>query len=372
MLCHNYPPHPGGLEVMVRMLGLHLARRGHRITLVTSAWQDVPSGAGGRSEEDGMTVHRLPAVHASEGRGVPWPLPTGRGIAAAMREAGTADLFHAHGALYATSLLAERLARRSGQPLLLTEHVGFVQYRNPLVNAVQAAAWATVGNHLIAHTARLVTYNARVLDWLAERYPGTPLSFVGNGVDAATFRPRPADERQALRRAFGLPAGEVLALFVGRQSEKKNLDALLAAPRRGYRLVVCGAARTLPAGAADVIDLGVLPHGRMPELFAACDLMVNPSVGEGFPLAIQEAMAAGLPLALLWDPGYGGWLDRAVPASCDTLAQLIRTVEELAGDPAARAALARRERAWVEERWSWEATAAAYEALYESALRETP
>lgn len=365
MLCHNYPPHPGGLEVMVRMLGFHLARRGHRVTLVTSAWQE----AVGRSEEDGLAVHRLPAVHASEPRGVPWPLPTGRGLAAAVREVGGADLFHAHGALYATSLLAERLARRGGRPLVLTEHVGFVQYKSPLVNAVQAAAWATVGNHLIAHTARLVTYNARVLDWLAGRYPATPLSFIGNGVDAATFRPRPEAERRDLRRALRLPEDEVLALFVGRQSEKKNLDALLAAPRRGWRLVVCGAARTLPP---EVVNLGVLPHARMPALFAACDLMVNPSVGEGFPLAVQEAMAAGLPLALLWDPGYGGWLDRRVTASCDTLAELIRTVEELAADPAARAALSRRERAWVEERWSWEATAAAYEALYESALRETP
>lgn len=365
MLCHNYPPHPGGLEVMVRMLGLHLARRGHRVTLVTSAWE----GAEGRSEEDGMTVHRLPAIHASEPRGVPWPLPTGRGLAAAVAAARDADLFHAHGALYATSLLARRLAHRAGRPLVLTEHVGFVQYRSAVVNAVQTAAWATVGNFLISGSARVVTYNARVLAWLGERYPGLALAFIGNGVDSAAFRPRTPDERAALRRDLGLPQDEVLALFVGRRSEKKNLEELLAWPRRGWRLVVCGAERTLPP---DVVNLGVLPHARMPGLYAAADLMVNPSVGEGFPLAVQEAIAAGLPLALLWDPGYGGWLDRGVTASCDTLAELKRTLEELAADPAARADLARRERAWAEQRWSWEATAAAYESLYESALQETP
>src|SRR6202035_634869 len=138
--------------------------------------------------------------------------------------------------------------------------------------------------------------------------------------------------------------------FVGRQSEKKNLEWMLERPRRGFRLVVCGAARRLPA---DVVNLGVLPHERMPELYAAADLMINPSAGEGFPLALQEAMASGLPVALLWDPGYERWLDRAAAASCDTLAELEETVEALAADPAAPGALAQRARAWAEDRWSW-------------------
>jgi D-inositol-3-phosphate glycosyltransferase len=249
IFCHNSPPHPGCLEVMVRMLGAGLARRGHRVTVVTSAWPSVAQGAAGRAEEDGVTVHRLSAVHTSEGWGVPWPLPTGRGVAAALAATRGADVFHAHGALYATSLLAARLAHRADRPLVLTEHVGFVGYANRLVNAVQSAAWATVGNYLIAHTRHLVTYNARVLDWLAARYPGVPLSFVGNGVDSASFRPRTAAERQLLRRGLGLPEDEVVVLFVGRASAKKNLEPLLAAPRRGWRLAVCGApGRTVPTG----------------------------------------------------------------------------------------------------------------------------
>lgn len=357
VFCHNYPPHPGGLEVMVRMLGRHLVERGHRLTVVSSAWD----GAEGVAEEDGMTVHRLPAIHRSEGWGVPWPLPWGPGLAAAVRAVRDADVFHAHGALYALSFLAGELARRSGRPLVLTEHVGFVRYRSALVNGIQNVAWGTLGNHLVAHARQLVTYNARVFDWLAERYPQTALHFIGNGVDGESFRPRSPEERRTLRRELGLPEDEVLVLFVGRETEKKNLGALLAAPRRGFRLVVCGAERTVPA---DVINLGVLPHARMPELFGAVDLMINPSVGEGFPLAIQEAMAAGLPIVLLWDPGYGGWLDRAVPASCDTLAELSPKLESLAADPDARAELSRRAREWTERHWSWEATAAAYEALY--------
>lgn len=361
VFCHNYPPHPGGLEVMVRMLGRHLVARGHRLTVVSSAWE----GAEGVAEEDGMTVHRLPAIHRSESWGVPWPLPWGPGLAAAVRAVRDADVLHAHGALYALSLVAAELARRTGRPLVLTEHVGFVHYRSALVNGIQSLAWGTVGNHLVAHARQLVTYNARVFDGLAERYPGLALQFIGNGVDRESFRPRSAEERRALRRGLGLPEAEVLALFVGRQTEKKNLDALLSQPRRGYRLVVCGAGRSVPA---DVINLGVLPHARMPELFGAVDLMVNPSVGEGFPLAIQEAMASGVPIVLLWDSGYGRWLDRNIPASCDTLAELSPKLESLAADPEARSGLSRQAREWTELHWSWDATAAAYEAIYRTAL----
>ena len=38
ILCHNYPPHPGGLEVMVRTVATQLARRGHQVTVMTSQY----------------------------------------------------------------------------------------------------------------------------------------------------------------------------------------------------------------------------------------------------------------------------------------------------------------------------------------------
>ncbi len=372
ILCHNYPPHPGGLEVMVRNVATQLARRGHRVTLVTTAW----GRARGRALEDGLEIFRLPALHASEPRGVPWPLPLGGGLGAAWRALAPVELVHAHGALYATSLLARAASRRSGRPLVLTEHVGFVRYRSALVNAVERAAWATVGNAVVAAAGAITTYNERVLGWLEERYPGRRVQFVGNGVDTLRFRPLAAAERLEARRALGLPADETLVLFVGRESAKKNLDFALAARRKGIRLVICGARRGTRAGGArrrvpeDVLDLGLVPHERMAEVYGAMDLMINPSAGEGFPLALQEAMACGLPVALLWDPGYQRWLDRRVPAACDTLPELDATLQTLVADAGARAELGARARQWAESRWSWEATAAGYEEIFAALLEE--
>ena len=363
MFVSNYIPHPGGLEVMVWNLARGLARR-HEVVLVTSAYD----GVHGVSREDGMTVHRLPAIHLTERFGVPYPVPAGPGLRAALHDVAGAQVVHTHGALYAQSLLARRVARRARAPFVLTEHVGFVQYPSAALNAIQRAAWTAIGTPLVRSADAVVTYNARVHDEL-ERGSGRGVRYVGNGVDIDRFHARSCEERCALRRSFGLPEEGVLALFAGRDSEKKNLDVLLRAEREGYTLVVCGWERNLVGPA--LVDLGVVPYARMAELFACADVMLHPASGEGFPLAVQEAIASGLPVVLLWDEGYARWMPRTVVEACDSPGEVPQRMTELARDPARRRALGDAGRAWAESQWSWDATVRAYERIYDDVADDT-
>jgi glycosyltransferase involved in cell wall biosynthesis len=362
MFCHNYLPHPGGVEVMVWNLARGLAER-HEVVLVSSAY----GGSSGVTREDGIEVHRLPSCHLTERMGVPYPVPLGPGVARALGAAATADVVHAHGALYATTLMARRAARRARAPLVLTEHVGFVEYANPVVNAVQRLAWKAIGDRTVKRSGAVVALSERVLEWLAER-AGREVKFVGNGVDFARFRPRSAAERRTLRESFGLPESEVLAIFAGRDSAKKNLDVALAAPRRNFTLVLCGAARGLRADR--LIDLGVLPHDRMADLFACVDVMVHPATGEGFPLAVQESIASAVPVVLLWDDGYRRLLPRELVVACDTTSEVAPKLAALTADPARRAALGAAGREWAERHWSWAANVAAYEGIYHEAVAD--
>lgn len=361
LLCHNYLPHPGGLEVMVQNLAQGLARS-HEVVLVSSGW----NGQRGESREAGVTVHRLPALHITERFGVPYPVPWGAGIRRAIRALSSVDLLHAHGALYASSILGAFIASRKGIPLVLTEHVGFVTYRRELINSVERAAWNVIGDRTVRSAGLITVYNTRVQAWLQARFPAVPVRYIGNGVDTALFRPRPAAERAEIRRRLGLPLDQVLGLFVARASEKKNLDAVLEIPREGFHLVVCGAQRDLRS--PGLTDLGVVPYARMPELFGCVDLMVHASDGEGLPLAVQEGIASGLPVALLWDEGYEGWIPRDAVAAFASLPDLGAAIRRLAASPETRKRLSARARAWAEQKWSWNETVAQYESLYGEAL----
>lgn len=363
MFVSNYFPHPGGLEVMVWNLARGLARR-HDVVVVTSAF----GGVQGVSREDAMVVHRLPALHVTERFGVPYPIPTGVGLGAARAAVRQVDVVQSHGALYLQTILARAVARQSKAPLVITEHVGFVTYPSRLLNTVQRLAWSAIGFPLVRGASEVVTYNARVHAQL-ERDSGREVRYIGNGVDFERFRPQPPEGRRATRRAFGLPEDGTLVLFAGRESQKKNLDVLLHAPRESYTLVVCGAVRNLTG--PGLVDLGVVPYSRMADLFGCVDLMVHPASGEGFPLAVQESVAAGVPIVLLWDEGYARWMPRDLVGACDSVGEIVPCLASLASDPAGREAMARAGRAWALEHWSWDATVAAYERVYYEAIDGT-
>ena len=103
-------------------------------------------------------------------------------------------------------------------------------------------------------------------------------------------------------------------LFVGRLVAKKGLDTALAATAAtdgAFRLVVAGPGPLQPQGIRGVDVLGPIPSERVAELYRAADALLLPSRGEGFPVAVQEAMSSGLPVVMTNDPSYRRYLDGA-------------------------------------------------------------
>jgi glycosyltransferase involved in cell wall biosynthesis len=135
-------------------------------------------------------------------------------------------------------------------------------------------------------------------------------------VETDRFRPPVGGEREALRRELGLPLDLQLVLFVGYFSRDKRPDAMYRAwaadarDRQGSGLVMIGATRAVhgevdttlaPAirewaardRLADRIFL-VEATSAIERYFRAADLFVLPSVREGLPIALIEAMSSGL------------------------------------------------------------------------------
>lgn len=354
--CHCYPPSTGGVETVVHELASRMAGR-HEIIVLTSA----VAGFEGRSVEDGLVVWRLPVVRTLDRFGVPFPVPTGRYLRAAMAELKDANVLHAHGSLYATSLLASWIVRTHGTPLIVTEHVGIVPYQSRVLHLLQRAAWATVAPQVLRSARVALALNGRVQAMLETSFPRLRTLFMVNGVDVEGFRPLDAEQRRAIRARLGIPDGRPAVLVVARESAKKNLASIVAIPREGFTLVTCGAIRNQRA--PDMRDLGIVPRSQMPAVYASADILMHAAQGEGFPLAVQEAMACGLPVLLRRDEGYG----EAVPSHAliqyepgdeeDALKTLLRS-------PSVRHELSLKGRRHAETAWSWDAVVAAHEALY--------
>jgi glycosyltransferase involved in cell wall biosynthesis len=137
------------------------------------------------------------------------------------------------------------------------------------------------------------------------RFPGRKVSTVRNGVDVERFR-RDRACALACRRRWGTSPEAVVLGAVGRFGPAKGFDNALDSfqallkrfPERDFRLVLVGEGeceQSLKAQAAQIIPAGRVtfePFCDRPwEPLSALDAFVMPSLNEGLPLALLEAMA---------------------------------------------------------------------------------
>jgi glycosyltransferase involved in cell wall biosynthesis len=242
----------------------------------------------------------------------------------------------------------------------------------------RASIWASRLTRRFCH--RIVAVSDAVVEELvrAEGARREGIVVIGNGVDAELFRP---GDRAEARRRLGLDPDALTVGAVGRLAVEKGyhhlLDALARVRRAGQplELALIGGggegerladqARELEVAGA-VHFLGV--RQELQELYPAFDLFALPSLEEGSPMALLEAMACALPSVATRvggvpeavEDGRSGLL---VPAA-DPEA-LATALTRLATDPDLRHRLGRAARRRVEESLSLERVVRSYEELWE-------
>lgn len=198
-----------------------------------------------------------------------------------------------------TGRLATRNARKKGTRVLYTAH-GFHFFTGaPLKNWL---LFYPAECFLARMTDLLITIN-REDERRARRFPARKTARVnGVGVDLSRFE-TPVD-RAKIRAELGLGAEEPVAICVGEHSARKNHETVLraVAPLPQVKLIFCGAGEREPALRALAEELGMTERTLflgfrqdVPALLKASDAFLFPSLQEGLPVALMEAMAAGLP-----------------------------------------------------------------------------
>jgi D-inositol-3-phosphate glycosyltransferase len=335
LVSHHYPPHIGGLGLVVQKQAESLAENGYQVIVLTSRYGRV-----GDLDRGGTGIHVIgvPCSHILEKvLNIPFPLFSVSLIWRAWRQVRAAEVVHIHDVFYLSSWVAGALALFLRKPMLVTQHVAMVDHSSRLVMLVQRLVYATFGRWLFSGARKVVVYNQNVQSFL--RSMGVPpgrILFLTNGIDTAAFRPAAQEERATIRQRFGLPQGRPLVLFVGRLVEKKGYHILLASRDPAYDLVFVGPGPIPKDGRVEHVHwMGPLHQDQTAQLFRACDLFAFPAVGEIFTLVMQEAMASGLPVLTTDDPAYIGSMVSGTVVLCQRDADSFKNnIKAMFGDRA--------------------------------------
>lgn len=165
--------------------------------------------------------------------------------------------------------------------------------------------------HLYRHADAVMTYGEHVSRHVERARGARGNVFVApQAVDVGYYgAPVPEERRRAARERAGGPDAELVVLFVGRLEREKGVDALLEAWGQaglgaGARLALAGRGPLEASAAAagpSVRSLGYVAAFELPELYAAADVLVLPSMRtatftEPWGLVVNEAMLQRTPV----------------------------------------------------------------------------
>jgi phosphatidylinositol alpha-1,6-mannosyltransferase len=350
VVTHYYPKHGGGVEIVAGELAKRLVARG--VEVVWAATDEA-----GHADLEGIAQRPVRAWNVTERTlGFPYPLWSPTALVHLEELVRSCDVVHLHDSLYVGNVAAYLWARRLGKPVIVTQHVGPVPYKSPVLRALLGVANRTLARLVLGGSKQAVFISPRVEQYFTElfSFSRAPL-YLANGVDTTRFTPAPAAERKALRLRMGWPADRKVRLFVGRFVEKKGLPFLreLAIARPDEHWVFIGHGGEDPArwNLPNVEVVGKLPQSAIVDYYRAADTLVLPSVGEGFPLVVQEAMACGLPALISTETMEGA------PDAAEVIASANLDLDSWHAELARLDALgdAHRQRvAAFAMRWSWD------------------
>lgn len=367
-----FASHGGGIERVAGYLNRHIAGAGHDVCWAASTADDLPCSPR-------LEALPLRCVDPLERlTGLPMPLPLPSAWATVRRAVKRADIVIIHDALYVTSIMAMLFAVMARKPVVLIQHIAGIEFAHPVLRGLMWLANRLVTRPMLGRADQALFISDAVRAAFADIRMKRVAQLLFNGVDGAIFHAGSGDDRVATRHRHGLPTARTLAVFVGRFVEKKGMRILREVARRlpqvDFAFVGAGPIDPRRWELANVHVLGVQPPAIVADLYRAADLLVLPSVGEGYPLVIQEAMACGLPVvcgeeSAKADPAASRWL-RGVDIDLGdperSAARVAAVMEGLAPDGDHRRQMA----SYAAAAYSWPAMATAIVEMSQKIIAE--
>jgi glycosyltransferase involved in cell wall biosynthesis len=280
--------------------------------------------------------------------------------------------------VYSQGICVVRGIRDLGSRLVVNPH-GLEAFQvTELRDQIPAIPMRAIHRHMFRHARRVVSLGGRLTDILVRECRGRRdrVVVLPNGVVVPKQRlrsPNPAN-------------GPLRLLFVGRLAKNKGVPDLLAAmdalARRGasarFELNVIGGGPLLDGLKAtnarpNVRFLDKVPDAALEDLYASADALVLPTLFEGMPTVVLEAMARALPVLVtdvgatreMVDSKTGEIVPKRNP---EALADALLRLDAMGAD--ARRVLGRNGLERVQARFTWEQVARNHIGLFIALQRD--
>ncbi len=367
---YEFPPLGAGAATATYHVGKELVLMGHDVVVLTSSHRTLP-----RFEDvEGMKVHRIPALRkiTSQSNMVEmmsfvvsafFMMPS---ILRSCRIEKTMVFFS-----FPCGPLGLWAKILSGVPYLVLLRGGDVPGTEPGLDKIHALL--TPIRRLVYGQSRRVVANSPGLKALAEKADPVDVSMVPNGVDTDFYSP---SEKNLSNKPFQF-------LFTGRFSEQKNLFFLFDAlakfktqSKSDFLLHMAGDGPLKGKLMNHAMELGmnhgIVWHGwcgktQLRELYRQSDCLINPSLYEGMPNVVLEAMACGLPVIASRVPGNDTLVKDGETGLLFELPDgdgLVRALGRVMGDDPGCRRMGKSARKFVVERHSWTRAARSFFDLF--------
>jgi len=293
-------------------------------------------------------------------------------------------IVHSH--RYKEHILGAFAAKLSHNPIVVQTYHGLEEHLRGWA-ALKMGAYTrlnTISGNMAAQG--FIGVSGEIAGVLQRRYPSGTVRCIRNGVDLT--RVKATKSRAEVREQLGIPAGAFVVGTVCRLTPVKGIEYLIRASgirrkNHGYqqgRLVIVGDGPLRPiledlareVGIADdTLFLGA--RTDVYDLMAAFDALALPSLHEGIPMVVLEAMAIGVPIIASRVGGIPEIVDdgqEALLVPAQEPDALALAIDALAQDAALRDRLRTAARARVESQFSIDSTAAMTGDLYRTIFRE--
>jgi len=297
LLSEKYTPDIGGLAISAGRLGELLAAAGHDTRLFAPT-SNLPATIKQTQRSGRVHVTRFGARRRVDDTLAAW-----FELIAEEHKREPFDLIHAY-FLPMAGFVGVYAGKYLGVPSV-------VSIRG---NDIERAAFDPSKFSHVMHAlqnADAATTNASVLVRKAKAFVEREIHLIPNGIDAELFKPM--ERNEALGEMLNVEGSKSKVIgFVGELREKKGQLPLQSGyaqinKRHPATLLVVGEVR---AGVDEqawaefrganpdcqVIVTGQVPHKDLPAYYSLMDVFVHPSLRDGMPNALLEAMACGLPV----------------------------------------------------------------------------